>query len=100
MADQAMPQPAIKHREKKRGRETRLPIEGRVRLISRDSKQREFEGELMDISIHGFRVRHRPRDLEDNQEYRVIYPWGEVFARLIWHRTTGEWTESGFRLSY
>ena len=63
------------------GRETRLAISGNVKLISKDGQQ--VEAELLDISIHGFRVRHatpaareRPRVSRDLSMGRSDRPRG------------------------
>jgi len=80
------------------GRETRLAISGNVKLISKDGQQ--VEAELLDISIHGFRVRHAHPPLASGREFRVIYPWGEVIARVVWSRAVTKWNESGFLLCY
>lgn len=76
--------------------ETRIKLCVPVRLIRSGYKAEEITAELIDISIHGCKVKHRRNDILTGEQFQVIYPWGEVRARVVWTRINGTWVETGF----
>ena len=77
-------------------REERRPGSGAVRVRFSDPEPREFEGRLVDVSDHGFRMSHACTDLAAGQvvEFRHVESRGS--ARVVWNRILGEVVESGF----
>ncbi len=79
-----------------RRREKRQQASGAVTLHLAGTPGEVVSGELLDVSPSGFRIRHHNRALRPGLEVQVIYPWGEVNARIMWTREVGDSIESGF----
>jgi len=75
-------------------REPRTPSQGDVvlRLYNPDEILR---GELVDISPHGFRVRHQS-GFAVGREVLLSHEGRQVRARAMWSRETAGWVETGF----
>jgi PilZ domain-containing protein len=75
-------------------REPRTPTQGDVvlRLYNPDQTLR---GELVDISPHGFRVRHQSR-FAVGREVLLSHEGTQVRARAMWSREAAGWVETGF----
>jgi hypothetical protein len=76
--------------------EKRLKASGSVTLRLREEYQLPFEGQLMDVSASGFRVRHANPELRSGQECEFALPGTRGKARVVWNRTTPEFIETGF----
>ena len=57
-----------------------------------------IEGQLLDVSTHGFKLRHDCLELTPGQKVQVLYSWGKVWARVIWTKEQGLHYHSGFEL--
>jgi hypothetical protein len=55
-------------------------------------------GRLVEVSRSGCRIRHRHRPLEEGQEVRICFPWGELRAKARWNRLRHGEVETGFSL--
>jgi hypothetical protein len=67
-----------------------LHLNGPVELV--------VQGELKDVSLHGFRVRHDNYPIKPGTAVDVSYSWGRVKARIVWTRQLGTQIDSGFLL--
>jgi hypothetical protein len=76
--------------------EPRQTAEGRVWLSGGWPLDSEFSGSLLDVSAHGFRVRHARRDLSTGEEIIFRYPGRAGVAKVIWSRILSQHMESGF----
>jgi len=59
---------------------------------------RNLQGELLDVSPRGFRIRHSHAELVPGKKVQVLYPWGKVWARVVWSKEHGLDYESGLEL--
>jgi PilZ domain-containing protein len=77
-------------------REPRTRIAGEI-LIEVGPNGKVVRGQLLDVSPHGFAVRHEYEHFVTGQEVRVVYEWGKVPARLAWVETREGGRAAGFR---
>ena len=56
------------------------------------------EGQLLDVSTHGFKLRHDCLELTPGRKVQVLYSWGKVWAYVIWTKEQGLHYQSGFEL--
>jgi len=63
--------------------------------VSPDGKV--IPGYLLDVSPHGFAIRHEFEHFVTGQEVRVVYDWGKAPARLVWVEKRGLGLAAGFR---
>jgi hypothetical protein len=80
-------------KDKRRGTDGRL-------VVRLNESGKTIEGDLLDVSRRGFRLRHKQAALRAGQRVQVLYSWGEVWARVKWNRRDGSWYQSGFELEY
>jgi hypothetical protein len=52
---------------------------------------------MLDVSRHGFAIRHRFGHFVTGQQVRVVYDWGKVPARLVWVESRVFGMAAGFR---
>ena len=52
---------------------------------------------LLDVSVHGFAVRHYYEGFTPGQRVSVIYDWGRVQATVVWTGTKDGELAAGFR---
>ncbi len=58
-----------------------------------------IRAELMGASQTGFRIRFCGNSpLKIGSRVRVTYPWGKIYADVVWCQPVGEWLEAGFAL--
>ena len=57
---------------------------------------RQVLGELMDVSLNGFRASHRCPSLCTGDEVNFRHPQGSGTARVVWNRIVADCSESGF----
>ncbi len=78
--------------------EPRFGAEGDVTLVVFDGlKESEVAAKLLDFSLHGLRIR-LSRELEKDQEVRVVFSWGEATTRVMWTARLAKDCESGLQL--
>jgi len=78
--------------------EPRFGAEGDVTLIVSDGmKETELAAKLLDFSLHGLRLRIA-QELQEGQEVRVIFSWGEATTHVQWTTRSGKGFESGLQL--
>ena len=83
--------------DERRG-EPRFGAEGNVTLVVWEGKKElEFAAKLLDFSLHGLRL-HLSRRLDQGQEVRVIFSWGEATTHVQWTATRENGFESGLQL--
>ena len=77
-------------------REPRKLTQGELRLRWEGGPSSPIEGDLVDISLHGFRAAHKHTGLETGQE--VVYEHSDTRgrARVMWTRILGSSVETGF----
>jgi len=56
------------------------------------------QGELLDVSPHGFRIKHNHPELVAGKQFQVLYSWGRVPGRVVWSKKQGLGYESGIEL--
>ncbi|MBI4873220.1 MAG: PilZ domain-containing protein [Acidobacteria bacterium] len=81
-----------------RRQELRRATEGRVTLRI-PGKAAQVEGRLIDLSAHGFRVRHLETTLESRTVVEYTAPFGRGKAVVAWNRIEAGQVESGFTVS-
>ncbi len=54
-------------------------------------------GQLLDVSRHGFAIRHDHAGFLPGQQVNVVYQWGKVKARVVWTGEREGGMASGFR---
>jgi len=78
--------------------EPRFGAEGDVTVVLFDGlNDYEIPARLMDFSLHGLRIR-LSRELQEGQEVRVIFSWGEATTHVQWTSRTANAFESGLQL--
>jgi len=82
------------HAEKRR--EARREASGAVHIRWSEPKPIEIEGQLMDVSLGGFRMSHDFVSLEAGQIVNFSHVEAKGRARVIWNRIVGNRVETGF----
>jgi hypothetical protein len=78
--------------------EPRFGAEGNVTLVVWEGQQElEFAAKLLDFSLHGLRL-YLARELNEGQEVRVVFSWGEATTHVQWTTPDGSGFESGLQL--
>ncbi|HVZ16809.1 MAG TPA: PilZ domain-containing protein [Terriglobales bacterium] len=81
-----------------RRNEPRFGAEGDVTVVICEGVQeREIAAKLLDFSLHGLRI-GLSRELQKDQEVRVIFSWGEATTRVMWTSRLDNRFESGLKL--
>ncbi len=75
-------------------REPRNPASGELLLEVAGELVR---GQLLDVSPHGFAIRHEYDKFSPGQQVTVVYHWGKVPARLVWVGEREGGMAAGFR---
>ena len=57
-----------------------------------------IRGHLLDVSLHGFAVRHECQQFVPGEQVRVVYDWGKVPARVVWVGNRGGVMAAGFQM--
>jgi len=96
---QEKPSPSPTGVAPERRRHHRLPAENQVTLCIKGPKEVIVPGQLADVSVLGFRVRHASAELVPGQQVRLMYPWGDVGACVVWCRLVNGGFETGFTLA-
>lgn len=60
-----------------------------------DNGRTLIRGEMVDISPSGFRIRYRGAPLRPGSSIQINYPWGNIYARVIWIRALDGWRDAG-----
>lgn len=78
----------------------RIAAQGEVTLqLKHGETVTPIRGQLLNVSVGGFRLRHQYRNFRVGQELLASYGWGEVTVRVVWTKpTTTEYIESGFAI--
>ena len=80
-----------------RRREIRYPVSGAVEFELMDCyDDQPYNGELVEVSASGMRMRHGCARLERDMRIRFRHPKGTGVARAVWNRRSGRSLESGF----
>lgn len=61
-----------------------------------DHGERVIQGDMLDVSPRGFRLRYHGKPLDVGSEVEISYRWGQVKARIVWLHVAGGWCELGF----
>jgi PilZ domain len=78
--------------------EPRFGAEGEVTVILFDGlNDYEIPAKLLDFSLHGLRIRLN-RELQQGQEVRVIFSWGEATTHVQWTTPMANSFETGLQL--
>lgn len=93
--DRTQPSQSIQEFPVKRS-ESRSPASGEI-LIELVPSGQVVRGFLLDVSPHGFAIRHYYEDFVPGQRVSVVYHWGRVQARLVWAEKRGGELAAGFR---
>ena len=89
------PKPVVD--DERRG-EPRFGAEGDVTLVVSDGlEDLECAAKLLDFSLHGLRIR-LGRELDQGQEVRVIFSWGEATTHVQWTKPLSQGFETGLQL--
>ncbi len=75
-------------------REPRSPASGELLLEVAGELVR---GQLLDVSPHGFAIRHEYEKFSPGQQVTVLYQWGKIPARLVWLGEREGGKTAGFR---
>jgi hypothetical protein len=76
--------------------EPRTPASGEL-LIEVTPGGQIVSGYLLDVSPHGFAIRHQYQDFVPGQQVSVVYHWGKVRAHLVWVGEREGGMAAGFR---
>ncbi len=76
--------------------EPRTPASGQVHIEVVPGGERII-GYLLDVSPHGFAIRHGYHKFARGQQVRVLYSWGTILARLVWVEQRDGGLVAGFR---
>ena len=79
-------------------REVRQAASGEVSISFTDPAPVKIRGELVDVSVSGFRARHSFQSLRSGQVVEYSHPFGSGTAQVIWNRIAGTDIETGFVL--
>ncbi len=77
-------------------REQRRKASGSVSVRFRDSREREIEGRLIDVSPSGFRMAHAEKSLPTGQVVEFSHGQSTGQARVMWNRIVAGTVETGF----
>jgi hypothetical protein len=86
------------HERVEKRREERRKASGVVRVRFNDSREREIEGRLIDVSISGFRMVHGDTSLMAGQVVEFSHSVAQGAARVMWNRILDGSVETGFLL--
>ena len=78
--------------------EARSKAQGDVKLWAEGFASGTAQGQLVDVSPHGFRAQHSLQGLTNGQFVQFEYPGSAGRARVIWTHIAGEHVESGFMI--
>ncbi len=82
-----------------RRREIRRVVTGTVEFIVMDCyDDLPHQGELVEMSTRGMRMRHTCLRLERNMRIQFQHARGSGVARTVWNRRNGQNVESGFEV--
>jgi hypothetical protein len=76
--------------------EIRNPAEGGVWFTLEGPDPRQFQGDLVDYSMRGFRAVHPQTSLSAGQRVLFRHSFGEGLAVVMWNRIQERHVESGF----
>jgi hypothetical protein len=79
-------------------REARRAGSGKVRVKFTDPEPLEIDGQLMDVSISGFRMAHDCASLHSGQIVEFAHIEATGRARVMWNRIQSSGVETGFLL--
>ncbi|HVP49339.1 MAG TPA: PilZ domain-containing protein [Bryobacteraceae bacterium] len=83
-----------------RRRSIRRTEHGIVFMVTTSAPERQrISGALIDVSDHGFRVRHLYAGFQPGEFVSFIHRKREGFARVVWHKPEGSDFETGFSYS-
>jgi hypothetical protein len=57
-----------------------------------------LQGQIVDVSSGGFRIRYVGKRMRVGAEVEIIHPWNNLKAVLAWTIRSGEWIHAGFSL--
>jgi hypothetical protein len=77
-------------------REPRRQASGAVYVTFEDPRKQEIRGQLIDVSVSGFRMAHAFASLEAGQLVEYSYTEAAGQARVVWNRITNGRVETGF----
>jgi hypothetical protein len=77
-------------------REQRRKASGSVSIRIRDSRERQIEGRLIDVSQSGFRMAHAETSLPTGQVVEFSHSLSSGHARVMWNRIADGNVETGF----
>jgi len=84
----------LQHHEKRR--EVRRQASGAVRIRFGSPQATEIEGQLVDVSLSGFRMSHHFVALASGQLVEFSHVEAAGRARVMWNRVVGDRVETGF----
>ena len=76
--------------------EERKPATGEVTIRVGD---RVINGDMVDVSPSGFRMRYFGDPLDVGSEVEITYPWGTVKARIMWFHVIAGMCDVGFYIT-
>jgi len=76
--------------------EQRRKASGSVSVRFRDSREREIQGRLIDVSPSGFRMAHGETSLAAGQVVEFSHGQSTGQARVMWNRIAAGSVETGF----
>jgi hypothetical protein len=85
--------PAL-HRESRK--EPRRPVSGEVCVRFENPQRQEIQGQLVDLSVSGFRMAHGYAALETGQMVEFSHIEAAGRARVVWNRIADAHVETGF----
>lgn len=77
-------------------REIRQFAEGPVLVRFADPQPLEVQGQLMDVSLSGFRMAHANPSLHSGQVVEFSHSFAAGAARVMWNRIMDQRVETGF----
>lgn len=84
------------NRKPERRKEQRSPHSGEIRISFEDPNPVTVDGELLEISVRGFRVTHDSNAMTPGLEVRYARKGSSGRARVIWTHVLEGRTVSGF----
>jgi len=81
-----------------RRKEARVPVSGAMQLRQTGAALGPFQGQLLDVSPLGFRIRHDRLALASGQLVDFEWAGRSGQARAMWTRIFGQEAETGFHI--
>ena len=88
--------PAVAQAQSERRILPRTATTGEV--ILRPYDRSLVQGEMLDVSLNGFRIKYVGKRMRVGAEVEVIHPWTNLKATIAWTIRSGDWIHAGLQI--